>query len=459
MRGPFLLLVGATFALGCNTKADPFKPVPECKGPTVVPFMGDRQMVVSALAIADANEGFDLDKNGTIDNKLSALGALANTQITATFMKAHSIVIPIELWGYMGETNDACTKLAFYVGKFNKDRDGDGKDTTWDLSGMFPAGDCLDTDPNVRPNTDETGARASNRLDDDCDGFADNATKGQKPSGALADMDLDGDGYSLSMGDCDDRNDATNLALAKSRHPGAKDICDDGIDQDCDGIPDNDPSCDPFKMNDVKVQVTQMSFDPSNNPLITFKDGFVTNNQFTAGPDLFNFSAPFQNININLLLSGAHLQMDLADNTSQKLTTASNGLLGGVIEAVTMGQITGISAGTFIKPDQSLLDAIMLGGIAGVLGLDVDKDNHPLVDIDVDGDGIETFWQATPTPGMSAHVDTCKDGDGTIITSTPTAPCVLAKDAKGNYRFVDGLSIALKFSAVPAKIDPMIIPK
>ena len=107
----------------------------------------------------------------------------------------------------------------------------------------------------------------------------------------------------------------------------------------------------------------------------------------------------------------------------------------------------------------SLLDAIMLGGIAGVLGLDVDKDNHPLVDIDVDGDGIETFWQANPTPGMSAHVDTCKDGDGTVIHDNfdgKGTPCWLAKDKNGNYRFVDGISLALKFTAVPVKLGDVL---
>jgi hypothetical protein len=34
--------------------------------------------------------------------------------------------------------------------------------------------------------------------------------------------------------------------------------------------------------------------------------------------------------------------------------------------------------------------------------------------------------------------------------------CPMAKDAKGNYRFVDGLSAALKFSAVPVKLGAVI---
>ena len=32
----------------------------------------------------------------------------------------------------------------------------------------------------------------------------------------------------------------------------------------------------------------------------------------------------------------------------------------------------------------------------------------------------------------------------------------LAKDSKGNYRFVDGLSVALKFNAVPVKLTDIV---
>ena len=132
----------------------------------------------------------------------------------------------------------------------------------------------------------------------------------------------------------------------------------------------------------------------------------------------------------------------------------AGGRLGGVLSAVTLAQIKGIDAGGVIKPDQSLLDAVFAGAVGTVLGLDQDKDQHYLPDIDVDGDGIEAFWQANPpADGSSPHVDTCRDGDGTIITGTD---CPLAKDAKGNYRFVDGLSAALKFTAVPAKLGKVV---
>jgi Putative metal-binding motif len=419
-------------------------------GATVTPLMGDRQLVISSLAIASGQAGFDLDGNGTVDNKLSPLGALANSMIGADFMAAHQIVVPLELFGYNGEANTSCTKLTFYVGKVNLDRDGDGKDTTWEKG----KADCMDHDGTIHPGMPEM---LGDRVDNDCSGLADDMIPGSPPSDM---MDLDGDGFSLMQGDCDDRNDATNLALAKSRHPGAKDLCDDGIDQDCDGIADNDPSCDPFKMNNATVYTTSVSYDAMMKPLVNFKDGAVKANVFNAGPDLFNFTVPLTDTPIALVVSGAHLQATFTDNTSAKQTTLTNGLLGGVIEAVTMQQVTGLKVSGFLAADQSLLDGLFLSGAAqAVLGLDTDKDGHLLPDIDVDGDGIETFWQEDATPmGQSPHIDHCKDGDGSIVISQPGAPCALAKDAKGNYRFVDGLSIALSFQAVPAKISSMVLP-
>ena len=48
--------------------------------------------------------------------------------------------------------------------------------------------------------------------------------------------DLDGDGYSLDQGDCDDAD--PNVS------PGATEVCDDGIDNDCDALIDLDDSGD-----------------------------------------------------------------------------------------------------------------------------------------------------------------------------------------------------------------------
>ncbi len=114
------------------------------------------------------------------------------------------------------------------------DVDGDGQDST-EVGGR----DCDDTDPEVHAGN----AEECNGIDDDCDGLIDADDTYNLVGGETAYHDADGDGYGdpdteavfcevpsgwLAMSeDCDD-SDA-------SVHPGAKEICDDGIDNDCRG--------------------------------------------------------------------------------------------------------------------------------------------------------------------------------------------------------------------------------
>lgn len=111
--------------------------------------------------------------------------------------------------------------------------------------------DCDDTQPGVYPGALEI---CGNEFDDDCDGqiddpdmcddgdgiiaMHDNCPRIYNPSqadcdldgiGDLCDDDLDGDGYTVAMGDCNDACGADTI------NPGALDIPCDGIDQDCDG--------------------------------------------------------------------------------------------------------------------------------------------------------------------------------------------------------------------------------
>ena len=109
-----------------------------------------------------------------------------------------------------------------------RDTDGDG----------FPdVADCGPADPTVYPGAPET----CNRIDDDCDGVADNDPVDPVPVYA----DLDGDGYGDDTapstacstgpdqadrpGDCDDTDPAVN--------PSAREACWTGKDEDCDGDP------------------------------------------------------------------------------------------------------------------------------------------------------------------------------------------------------------------------------
>jgi hypothetical protein len=134
-------------------------------------------------------------------------------------------------------------------------------------------------------------------------------------------------------------------------------------------------------------------------------------------------------------------------------------LIGGVIGAQTLEGVKGLTISGVVKPPQTLFDAVFVGPLGNILGLDQDMGQHYLPDIDVDGDGLETFYQESPSANGVMQVDTCKDGDGTVVHNNfdgMGTSCVFAKDSKGVPRFVDGLSMALKFGAVPAVLGAVI---
>ena len=86
-------------------------------------------------------------------------------------------------------------------------------------------GDCDDQDAGVSPAVHE----ACNGVDDDCDGEIDQGMDGFAASipvdGTSDCIDDDGDGYTEVQGDCDD--------LSPMVHPGARELCLDGVDNDC----------------------------------------------------------------------------------------------------------------------------------------------------------------------------------------------------------------------------------
>jgi hypothetical protein len=146
-----------------------------------------------------------------------------------------------------GETDetDAIDAPTWYA---DADADGYGDPDTSEPACDQPRGfvadatDCDDHDDDIHPDADEL----CNGVDDDCDGETDESDAADASTWYA---DRDGDGYGdprvTSFGcdpgsgwladgsDCDDRDSAI--------HPAASEVCD-GVDNDCDGLVDDDDS-------------------------------------------------------------------------------------------------------------------------------------------------------------------------------------------------------------------------
>lgn len=114
-------------------------------------------------------------------------------------------------------------------------------------------GDCDDTDPEVNPDATEL---CGDSVDNDCDSQVDEG-ECVDPD----DIDNDGDGYTENDGDCVDTDAAIN--------PGATEICDDGLDNDCNGYIDidcggttTDVDGDGYTLDDGDCDDTNASVNP-----------------------------------------------------------------------------------------------------------------------------------------------------------------------------------------------------
>jgi hypothetical protein len=409
-------------------------------GDPIVPYMGTFPSVISSLQIGSSSDGFDLDGDGKPDNKLGGVGPLAGDALTTAF-EDYQILIPIEYFNMPMVAASDCVKFAIYYADYDKDGDTDGKRPG------IAGGDCNDHNPNVFPGAPEI---IGDGIDNDCDGLADEDA--QNHPNMTDHMDRDGDGQTVAEGDCDD----TNPMVKK----GMPEICGDGLDNDCDGVADrsvdamgNVTACSPYDVA-RDIVLSRLSFDGTGKPQIEYTSGTIDASlNMVAGPSLFSVAVPITgNIVLELKITGATIEATLAaDGTTQ------NGKLGGVIDAKTADTIRGLTISQInLTPDESLLDATFANVLGQLLALPKSKNTKVqkmfpgclTPDIDVDGDGLEAFCHSDPN---GKTVDVCVDGDGTIVrdevdgNGNVTKHCTEALDAKGNPRFVDGISVELNF--------------
>lgn len=472
--GRWLLIAGVACAGACgddggtNTPPDaPPEPLfpekPECQGDAITPYAGSNPMLMSKLAIGSAADGFDLDGDGKPDNKLAAVASLAQSSIDESFAK-YEILIPFEFFDLAAAAPDACVKFAIYLGDYLSDADGDGQKT------YREGGDCNDHDANIYRGATEI---VGNRIDDDCDGLADEDGQ-NNPS--TDDEDMDEDGYSLAQGDCDD----TNATI----HPGAAEICGDGLDQDCDGVADrsvdgqgNVTACSPFEPGAQDLHLDPLSLE-NGAPAISFKSGEIVSEdgglKLNAGPSIFSVTIPLTDeLSLDLRITGAQIKADVVEENGA--IVLKNGHLGGVIDAITADTIRGLEVEDIgLTKDNSLLDAMFANLLGPLLALpkapaEVTQKyvGCRTPDIDVDRDGLEAFCDScADTPDgpdcqknmagdPAKSVDVCIDGDGTEVRDVVsggqvTMQCTQAQ-LDGKNRFVDGISVELNFETVNIK--------
>jgi len=150
-----------------------------------------------------------------------------------------------------GNTDDvaaSCPEYPIYYNDQDEDGYGDDSDTVCQCgpSGTYTAetgGDCADGDADVNPGMDEVCGTAK---DEDCSGSSDEE---DCLGCTLYYLDLDMDTYGVTGdtkclaatannytagqgGDCNDGSGAVN--------PGAQEVCDDNVDNDCDGNTDEE---------------------------------------------------------------------------------------------------------------------------------------------------------------------------------------------------------------------------
>ncbi len=310
-----------------------------------------------------------------------------------------------------GQIDEGCIVISFYY--FDGDGDGYGKPGAITSTDPAPpagyvrlGGDCNDVNTTVYPGAPEI---CGDHLDNNCDGIIDDGC----PVIFTYYFDGDGDGYGKTNspitstdptppagyakldGDCNDGN--------ASVHPGATEICGDGIDNNCNGQVDEDCPC--FVYQDLDG------------------DGYgktSTATQVTCGEGIPGYVG----------LSG-----DCNDG-DPSIHPGATEICGDGIDNNCDGQIDeGCSCYSYVDADgdgygnPATATPVPCGeGIPGQVGIGGDcNDANPAVHpgaTEICGDGIDNNCDGQIDEGCScySYVDADGDGYGNPATATPV-PC------------------------------------
>jgi hypothetical protein len=188
-----------------------------------------------------------------------------------------------------------------------------------------------------------------------------------------------------------------------------------GIDSDADPTDNFDPA---FPEDFL---VDPASLDPMGYPMVLFFNTSITGTP--AAPYFYGErnSLPFVFPGFGAVQI---VNPRIDGNPSADFYDYSNGLLGGVLQACALDQ-----APNPLGTGGTMLELLLGFGVTP--------------DIDLSGDGLETFQLSS---GFPSTLVSCTDGDGTVIPNLDPPRCAC------DERIEDGISMALSFHAVSANI-------
>lgn len=354
-------------------------------------------LAVAGVAMVSATESYAFSSYGTDVNSICApvtpytgdctLCHAASSKATATPAKDAYLAGGTTLTNYFCPPSvPTCT-----------DSDGDGFATQ---GGTCGAVDCNDNNAAVHPGAAEV---CTDKIDNDCDGLIDVVDPNAVGCPAVC-IDNDQDGYAVTGGtcgpvDCNDNNAAIN--------PGAVDIPNNGIDENCDGADSVNPNLvdrdgDGFTpaigdCNDNNSAIHPGAIDIPNNGIDENCDGVDNVDPSIVDNDGDGFTPAAGDCND----TNAAIRPGAVENCTDGLDNDCNGL------------VDNLDPGAVNCPSGCIdSDADGYATQGGVCGQVDCNDQNPAVSpaaVEICGDAIDNNCDGQIDEGCSAS---CPDADG-----------------------------------------------